>query len=148
MSAFLAALWNALNPIVIDLIVALLGALGTVAAAYLTSLIRNKVKNENLRALLDRVDDFAFDAVRAVWQASVEAAKADGKLTKEDAKAAKDAAIAALKAYLGEKGLAELKATFGTDDNVEKVLDAKIEKAVYDAKRAGSNRIGQTTAAL
>jgi hypothetical protein len=145
LASLLPAIIAALSPV----IVALLGVL----SAKLVELINAKAKNETVKGILARLTAAVTDAVGEVYQAEAEALKeamADGKLSDEEKARLRQIAVDHAKSYLGPKGLAELMAVLGiaTEADADKVIAGKVEKVIYDAKRAGSNRIGQTTAAL
>jgi hypothetical protein len=145
LAALLPAIIAALSPV----IVALIGVL----SAKLVELINAKAKNETVKGILARLTEAVTDSVGEVYQTEAEALKeamADGKLTEEEKARLRQIAIDHAKSYLGPKGLAELMAVLGlaTEGDADKVIGGKVEKAIYDAKRAGSNRIGRTTAAM
>lgn len=100
----------------------------TKVAAYFAA----KVKSERWAGVISRVDDTAFRVVRdveATYVAELEAANADGVITAEEKAAAKAKAMAALKSYLGKKGLSELAALLGAD-SLDGFLGASIEHAL------------------
>jgi hypothetical protein len=145
LASLLPAIIAALSPV----IVALLGVL----SAKLVELINAKAKNETVKGILARLTAAVTDAVGEVYQAEAEALKeamADGKLSDAEKARLRQIAVDHAKSYLGPKGLAELMAVLGlaTEADADKVIAGKIEKVIYDAKRASANRIGQTTAAL
>jgi len=102
------------------------------------ALINAKVKNERLHGILARLDDAVFMAVREVEQVFVSMLKTssdDGALTAEDRRNAKDAAVRAARSYLGARGVAELCKVLGlVDDEVERLLGARVESAVYNLR--------------
>jgi len=116
-------------------------------------LIQAKVDNQTAEAALLRLTAAVTDAVGDVYQAEAGALKeaaADGKLTQEEKDRLKQIAIDHAKSYLGKKGIAMLLEVLGftSEKDLDKVIAGKVDKVIYDAKRAGSNRIDQTTAAL
>jgi len=139
-------------PIFIDLLKVGAGLLATYLSTLAADFIASKVKNAKARDILLGLESAAADAVAEVWQTSVEAAKRaseDGKLPKETAEAAKAQAIATVKSYLGQKGIDAIMRALGwSAAQTDAVIANKIEKAIYNAKRASSPRIHQTTAAL
>ena len=145
------AILTAIMPALLKLAEVLAGLLAAYLGARLTDLIATKAKNAKIRDILLGLETVAADAVAEVWQTSVEAAKKDaanGKLPKEVAAAAKDAAIATVKSYLGAKGLEALCRALGIGQaDADRVISNKIEKAISEAKRRNSNRIAPVTVA-
>lgn len=125
-------LWEMLAPAV----VAFLGW----ASIRLANWLKAKTKNEYLSGALVRLNDAVFSAVKEVEQTVVGAirrAKADGKITDEEKAEIKAKAIAAVKSYLGAKGLLELAKVLGLDGAaLDALIGAKIEGAVHDMKTA------------
>jgi hypothetical protein len=110
------------------------------------ALINAKVKNERVSGVLTRLDDAVFMAVREVEQVFVsmlKTASEDGALTKEERLQAKDAALQAARSYLGPRGLAELAKVLGmNDDDVDRVLAARVESAVYNLRAQPTRMLG------
>jgi len=121
---------NALSP----LFLAALSWLSIQVASF----INTRVKNEKVRAALQRLDDAVFTAVREVEQvlvASLKSASDDGTLTTAERAEVKDAAIKAVRAYMGAKGWTELGSVLGlSSDELERALAARVEGAVYDLR--------------
>lgn len=95
-------------------------------------------KNGKLAAGILRLNDAVSVSVRAIEQTTAAALKAktdSGKLTKTDALAVRDAALAAVKDHFGPKDLAALAKTFGVQDLTD-ILTRRIEAAVFDMKAA------------
>lgn len=116
-------------------------------------LIQAKVDNQTAEAALLRLTAAVTDAVGEVYQAEAGALKgaaADGKLTQEEKDRLKQIAVDHAKSYLGKKGVDMLLEVLGftSEKDLDKVIAGKVDKVIYDAKRAGLNRIEQTTAAL
>ena len=120
----------ALSPVVL----AALSWLSFQIAAF----INTRVKNEKRRAALQRLDEAVFVAVREVEQVlvvSLKNASVDGALTQAERAEVKGAAANAVRAYLGAKGWSELGSLLGlSDDELERVLAARVEAAVYDLR--------------
>ena len=116
---------------------ALLGLL----AAKLHDYIVAKVKNEKLQGLLSRLEQAALTAVTEVEQAVV--SKLDPNIPLgENAKVAKDAALASLKTHMGPTGLNELKAILGVDDKaVDQILSSHIESKVHFVGEAEDHKL-------
>jgi hypothetical protein len=123
---------NLLSPI-------LMAAL-TWAATRVSRFISERIRNEKLRGVLLRLDDVVMSVVKETFQVTVEALKAatpDGKLPAATAGTIKAAALTAIKAQLGPKGLGELTETLGlTPDAADRLLSTKVEAAVYSIKHA------------
>src|SRR4051812_45930444 len=103
-------------------------------AAYVSA----RVKNEKHRAALRRLDETVFVAVREVEQvlvASLKTASADGTLTQAERADVKNAAANAVRAYLGARGWLELGSALALSEHeLERVLAARVEAAVYDLR--------------
>jgi hypothetical protein len=136
--AQLARAAEALSP----LLLAALGWLSLQVAAF----INTHVRNERLRGVLARVDDAVLVAVREIEQLYVSRLKnasADGELTAEERKDAKDAAVAAARSYLGARGLVELGKVLGIPlDDVDRVVSARVEAAVYNLRAQPTRMLG------
>jgi hypothetical protein len=119
----------------------LLAAL-TAASAKLAQLIRAKVQNEYLKGLLIRLDDAVLTTVKDLEQSMVEqikAASADGKITDDEKKQIRDAALTAVKSNLGTKGRAEVAKILGLQGGgMDGLLSSKIEAAVHDLHRTAA----------
>jgi hypothetical protein len=110
-------------------IVALIGWLGLLLEKWL----RTKIKNEQVQGIMVRLNGVMVDAVKEVEQTYV--TNLDS-ITPDALTAAKDKALATVKAHLGDKGLAELKYVLGLeqDSAVERLLISVLEARVYDLK--------------
>lgn len=133
---------------------ALAAALGY-AVVWLTGVIRARIRNDVARGLLQRLTESVSDAVLAVNQqtrellAGVKKHDSPGgrRLTKSEADALRQCAMAYVKAYWGPKGLKELAKVLagGEKDSdkaavqVNRVIHAKIEAEVARQKRDASN---------
>jgi len=98
--------------------------------------LRARTSSTYLDSALLRLDDAVRTAVRDVHQrirSQISEATEDGKLSPSEARGIKDAAVDAVKGYLGDKGLAELKRVLGPEE-LEQVIRGKIEEAVLDLK--------------
>ncbi|MFA6118138.1 MAG: hypothetical protein WC729_29395 [Sphingomonas sp.] len=121
----------------------------------LADLIGQKVKNEEVKGILARLDEIVFNVVKELMQTTVDAAKKkadEGGLPKEVADAAGKAALDKIKSYLGSEGLKLLGMVLGiTDDaKLDEYLKTKIESTVHTVKlqRDASVSAGAATAAL
>jgi hypothetical protein len=112
----------------------------------IAALISAKVKNERLNGILTRLDDAVFMAVREVEQVYVsmlKTASADGVLSSEERRDAKDAAVRAARSYLGARGFAELGKVLGlVDDDVDRMLNARVEAAVFNMRSHPTRMLG------
>ena len=101
------------------------------------------VRNERLRAVLQRLDDAVVTAVKDIEQTLVAEAKAlaaDGKLSREDRRRLKEAAVRRIKTFLGSAGLKELGEVLDVWElSVEDFIGAKVEANVLDMKHAGQS---------
>ncbi len=108
----------------------------TLLSGWTLKLIAAKVRMEYLRGVLIRLDDAVLSAVKEVSQTYVDALKngrADGTLTDEESRKAKELALASAKSYLGMKGLSELARVLGLGSGeAQSLLSSKIEAAVHD----------------
>lgn len=130
---FLPTLVNALAPLVL----ALLGWLLTTLAMY----VRQRtaaMKNQYLAGVLERLDDAVETAVREASQTLVDdmrKAAADGTISKDEAREARDHALGKLKAYMGPKGVAELGRVMALDvGGIDSYLAGKVEAKVNALK--------------
>lgn len=132
----------------------------TWVSKLLVNLIAQKVKNEEVKGILQRLDTISFDVVKELMQVSVDAAKKaadDGKVPKEVAEAAGKAALDKIKSYLGPDGLEKLKAILGfntdpatADAKLDSFLTTKIEATVHSVKmeKAASVSAAAATSAV
>jgi len=108
------------------------------------------VKNEQLKAVLLRLDDVVLAAVREAQQVLVDklkATSADGALTPDQRTQAKQAALDSAKSQLGATGLAEVSKTFGLESAaVDKLLSTRVEAAVHHLEVQSRPALGPGTA--
>lgn len=111
-------------------------------AARLAALIRVRVANEYLRGVLLRLGDATLTATKELQQTVVDeikAASADGKISADERRRIKAAAIANVKSHLGPKGVAEFGRILGLADSaLDALIAAKVEAAVHDLRIAAS----------
>ncbi|MFZ5895558.1 MAG: hypothetical protein ACOY0T_31160 [Myxococcota bacterium] len=104
----------------------------------IAQLIDAKVKNEHIAGVLHRLDDAVAVAVRQVEQVVVtqlKAASSDGLLNAGERVRVKGAALAAVRSYIGFKGLLEIGKILGlSGDDLDRLVDARVEAAVYDMR--------------
>lgn len=132
----------------------------TYLSKLLVNLIGQKIKNEEVKGILQRLDAISFDVIKELMQVSVDAAKKkadEGGLPKEVAEAAGKAALDKIKSYLGPDGLEKLKAVLGfntdpatADAKLDAFLTTKIEATVHSVKvqKAASVSAAAATSAL
>jgi len=112
-------------------------------AVALANFIRAKVKNEYLAGALVRLNDAVLSAVKEVQQTIVDGlreARTDGVITEEEKDQIKARAVAAVRAYLGVRGLLELGKILGLDDSsLGAMIAGKIEAAVHDLRASKSD---------
>jgi hypothetical protein len=122
--------FQVLSPVVLAVV--------TWVAAKLAQLINARVKNEYLRGVLVRLDDAVLSVVREINQVTVEAIKSssvDGRLPPGARETIKTAALNAVKAHLGAKGIAEVARVLGLDGPaVDRLIGTRIEATVNDLK--------------
>lgn len=107
----------------------------SVLAAFGARWVNANVSNTMLKSILLRVDDVIFTVVKEINQTVVDASRdADGKLKPDAAEAAKAAALAKVKSYLGVDGLKLLMKIVGFGTDPDTYLLSKIEAAVHDVK--------------
>ncbi len=123
------------------------------ASKKLADLIGQKVKNEEVRGILVRLDEIVLNVVKELMQTTVDAAKAaaekDPDQWKKVADAAGKAALDKIKSYLGPAGLKLLGAVLGiTDDaKLDEYLKTKIEATVHTVKLQKDVASGTASAA-
>lgn len=124
--------------LVVTAIVAVMGVLvafGTKAFAMYAGMLKEKVKHDELKALIDRVQNTATIVVQSLNQTMVDDLKAaaeDGKLTQEEKTRIKDSALMSLLNTLNDQGKELLKETFG---DLNEYLTKLIESKVGEAKK-------------
>ncbi len=130
---------------VIEFLAAPLLAAATWGVSKLSQLISTKVKNEYAAGVLSRLSYAALQAVKGVQQAFVDAIKKgreDGVLTDEEKAYAAEQALAALKSYLGPKGLKEIGNILGLNGlELDKALSHEVEAAVHDLRTNAGPRV-------
>lgn len=134
--ALVIALVPHLLPLVLSALGAALAPLVAMASPKVHELIRTKVTNARLQAILGRAADAAFVYVAAVSQTTVDAAKAaakDGKVPEQIAADAKAAAVQGVKRELGPLWLELVKAL--GEDAATSAVEARVEAAVATHKK-------------
>jgi hypothetical protein len=123
-----------------------LGALLLWITTRISTWIKDKVKNDKVAAILERLDQLAFKVVQEVQQTVVDGL--GDKANAEALRAARDRAIATLKSHLGKDGLRELETAFGLENESAAIdmLITIIESAVHTLRRESAQSF--TTATL
>ncbi|MCM1221522.1 MAG: hypothetical protein NC548_44295 [Lachnospiraceae bacterium] len=122
--------WKA---IIIEVIAAILAALGSWVLVKVKTLINTKIKNAKIREILDGAADVVSSVVKATYQTYVEAIKHTDEWT-DDAKAhALQMATDAAKSKLSEEIKTYISENFG---DVDLWLKDQIEAKLYDLKNA------------
>lgn len=105
-------------------------------------LISSRIRSEEVKSSILLLNEATMSVVREVFQSIVDTLKAKGgKLTEEQAKAAKDMALQKLKLQLGKKGLEEIMKAFGLKaEDLSWFLGTKIEAAVHEIKALSKKR--------
>ncbi len=126
-------------PYLIPVVLAILGW----GFKLLGDLIQSKVKNEKVKGVLSRADEAIEKAVRFVGEtmkaelAKAKEASSEGgeKITPEEYRRAKQAAIDAAKSYLGKKGIAEIVRVIGIQwDSLDSWLGLGVEAKLNELK--------------
>jgi len=127
--------WNVASQAILALSPVLLAALSWLSLQA-AGLIQAKVKHENVRGTLLRLDDAVFVAVRQIQQVIVDqlkAASADGTLTADERRQVKVATLEAIRSYMGPKGILEICRILGLkDDELERVVGPRVDAAVFE----------------
>ncbi len=113
----------------------LLAALLAFAVQKVTGSVTAKLESQRAREMLLRLSEQASDVVHELeqtWAGHLRAAAADGKLEESEVRELKDAALANLRAYLGERGRTEALKILGFKDEaeLEALLRSKLEAEV------------------
>lgn len=136
-------LWEAVQPHVIALLTALLGALVIFARSGLTKLIQAHVDNVAMRTALSFLNETAFSVVSAAQQTAVAELKkayADGKIKDEELKAG----LAAIKKAVTDEILAltwgKLSGALGlgSKDEARAIVETKVESLIAPVKAVAS----------
>ena len=112
----------------------------------LSELITARARNESVLAMSERLDDAVFTAVREVEQVLViplKRASAGGTFGMADRATASASAAQAARACFGAKSWLDLGATLGlSSDELERVLGARVEAAVYQLRGQPARVVG------
>lgn len=138
--AMLTTLLVTLTQAVAPLAVAGLSWLATQAALWL----KDKTKNENVKAIINRIQDAVTTAVKQLEQTVVREIKAATEptseggtlLTKEEMERIKAKCIELVRRLLGEETLRLARQYLGLDDKgLDSLISGKIEATVLDLKK-------------
>jgi len=128
---------------IVPILLTLAGSFTTWAIAHLPTLVRSltaRVKNATLHTALAALGQAATDAVHELLQTSIndlKAARSDGKLTADEVKAAKDAAVRAAWGAITSDMRAAIAKGLGGLEGALGVTGQKVESAIAQAKAAG-----------
>lgn len=132
--------WSRVMIEVVEALAPVLMAALTWAGLKVAGLINAKTKNEYLRGVFLRLNDAVLAAVRETEQtivAQLKTAAADGKLTDDEKRDVKRAALDSVKAHFGPSGMSDIAKTLDLgEDSLEKMISARLEAAVHDMKLA------------
>ncbi len=120
----------------IDVLQPLLLLILTWVSVVVANWLRARVKNEYAQGALLRLEDAVLTVVKELEQtitADLREAASDGKIDSDEAKKILVTAVDRVKAYLGKRGVADLKSIADTAA-LEAMIEAKIEAAVLDLK--------------
>jgi hypothetical protein len=125
----------AIEGVVFVLVTVLTWGIGKLARRF-----GDKVDQERLQQVLARLDDAVATAVKDqqhVVVADLKASRARGKLSDEEKRRFKGAALANVKLYLGQEAICALKDALGLSGGLlDRFLGSKIEAVLFDLKRA------------
>lgn len=128
--------WTELTMKAVELLAPVLLALLSWLSVKAIQWIGARIQNEYLKGALERLNAAVADAVKELEQTTVRALKEaakDGKITREEAQKIKLDAIASVKDYLGQKGVAAIARVVGREA-FEKMVQSKIEAYLHDVK--------------
>lgn len=121
---------------ILNILLSALGIIVTGLASFvvakLTQWINSKIKDKKTADLANGVITIVTDAVKTVYQEFVEALKKEGKFDAEAQKAAKDKALAIIKAGLTAELNEFIASTFG---DIDAYLANQIEVILYNLKK-------------
>jgi hypothetical protein len=123
----------------------------TAGAAYILTIagifLNSRYRNNKLTQALLLLDKIVIDVVKELNQTTVDElkkARADGKLTRDEAEQIKHKAIDLILTRLGINFIKELERTIGP---IVILIGTKIEAAVHDSKKAAKTRGNRKVAA-
>ena len=127
-----------------NIMIWVVGGAGTLLALVLAFLgvkyrayIAEKVKNQKVAGVLERLGTFAFQVVSELNQTVVDQLKKDGKWNAEEAGKVAKLALDKLKSYLGPAGIKEAMTILGISNAVlESLLISFIETQVVSEQQA------------
>lgn len=125
----------------LDLGAQLLPWVGSVLMALLTRYVFKKTKNESVSNLLARATAEIGDVAKEVAQVYVDALKkgtADGKLTDQEKRMAKNIALQKIKDNLGPTLIPRLIAVLGDANKMESWIETKLEASIRELKSPSS----------
>lgn len=126
---------SSLNGLIVVLQPLVLAGMAALSLA-LVKWIMAKAKNSAVQMVLLKIENMVFTVVRELEQTMVakfKDASSDGKITPEEIKALKDAALDKLGSYLSFKEIVRILGLSGTD-KAQQLIESKIESAVQQLK--------------
>lgn len=121
---------------ILNILLSALGIIVTGLASFVvakvTQWINSKIKDKKAAELANGVLTVITNAVKTVYQEFVEALKKEGKFDAEAQKAAKDKALAIIKAGLTAEFTEFISSTFG---DIDAYLANQIEVILYNLKK-------------
>lgn len=117
--------------LVIEIVVAILSAVGAWVLAKVKTFISTKITNENARKLAEAATSIVSSVVRATYQTYVEGIKGTEAWTAETQKKALQNAIDAAKAQMSSSVKSYIEENFG---NLDSWLTSQIEATIYSLK--------------
>ena len=116
-----------------------IGAALTWCLAKVAAYVHAHTNNTIVNGIMSRLDSSAVAVVKEIQQTVVDDLKAGkhGILTADDALNIKSHAMAKVKAYWGEQGIAKMMEILGlSSPELDAMLSSKIESAVHDLRNA------------
>lgn len=118
-----------------DVILIIVGTVGTGLATWLTTVIitwlNSKIKDKKLARWSTAVTKIIMEAVQSVFQTYVEALKKEGKFTEAEQRIANEKALFIIKSQLTDELIKYIKENFG---DMEVFLKEQIEAMIYQLK--------------
>lgn len=117
--------------LVIEIVAAILSAVGAWVLAKVKTLISTKISNEKWRKLADAATSIVSSVVRATYQTYVEGIKGTDAWTKDAQKEALQRALDAAKAQMSAEVKSYIEQNFG---DIDEWLTSQIEATIYTLK--------------
>jgi hypothetical protein len=138
MDTILIELWTTALPVVVNLV----GLVLTYLLAQASAWLQERIHNERVTAVLDRLDVEASVAVSELNQTVVQGLKttAANAWTADAAREIRDQAIEAIRMRLGPAAMRVLDRELGGSSATANLMIGRIEKAVASSKRSTSRK--------